>query len=57
MSNFMFAVLCKRCGTQELSEKNYFEQLENPDAHWYCPKCQDSATWDDDSLCMMEDDV
>jgi len=42
------AVICHRgCGRVALSEEEYDHQLNQPDWGWRCPKCGDSATWDD----------
>lgn len=60
MSNFMYAVICSRHGTVELSEAQYNRQMMQADSLWKCPKCGGSAEWDDDCLCTNppdEDDV
>ena len=55
--HFQYGVYCDAdCGLQELSEAEYNKQMDEPSAYWRCPSCGDSAGWDDDSLCMNEDD-
>lgn len=43
-----YAVICRRCGLQCLSEENYTLQINRPNSLWVCPRCGDTAHWDDD---------
>ncbi len=43
-----YAVLCDDHGQQFLTEKQYNHQMSRPDSLWRCPKCGESAHWDDD---------
>jgi hypothetical protein len=55
MKHFMYGVICNSCGTVELVYDEYIRQLNKPNIGWTCPRCKDSADWDDDSLCMEEE--
>jgi hypothetical protein len=57
MSAFMYAVICNDCGLVELNEAEYERQLNDPDARWHCPMCDAIAKWDDNCLCMKEEDA
>lgn len=43
-----YAVLCDDDGQQFLTEEQYSHQLDRPDSFWSCPRCGESAHWDDD---------
>jgi hypothetical protein len=43
-----FAVLCDDHRQQFLTEEQYSRQLHRPDSFWSCPRCGESAHWDDD---------
>lgn len=43
-----YAVLCDDHGQQFLTEVEYSKQLLRPDSLWMCPRCGESAHWDDD---------
>lgn len=43
-----FAVLCDEHGQQFLTDEQYSQQLLRPDSFWACPRCGESAHWDDD---------
>lgn len=55
-----YAVICPFHGQVELSEAEYERQLGDPDSLWSCPKCGETAQWDDDAyqayLDSLEDD-
>lgn len=37
----------KGCGVQPLAEREYLAQLERPNRGWHCPKCGNSAEYND----------
>jgi hypothetical protein len=43
-----YAVLCDDHGQQFLTEEQYDHQMNRPDSLWRCPRCEESAHWDDD---------
>ena len=43
-----YAVLCDDHGQQFLTPKQYDHQMSRPDSLWMCPRCGESAHWDDD---------
>jgi hypothetical protein len=45
------------CGLVYLTEKEYSQQLDNPDARWKCPLCGYEAVWSDENYYQCEDAV
>lgn len=43
-----YAVLCDDHGQQFLTAEEYDYQMSRPDSLWRCPRCGESAHWDDD---------
>lgn len=43
-----YAVLCDNHGQQFLTLKQYDHQMSRPNSLWMCPRCGESAHWDDD---------
>lgn len=43
-----YAVLCNDHGQQFLTHEQYLRQLNRSDSLWACPRCGESAHWDDD---------
>lgn len=43
-----YRVICRECGSQQLSHRQYEEQMQKPNARWSCPKCGDVASFDDE---------
>jgi hypothetical protein len=43
-----YAVLCDDHGQQFLTEKEYDYHMRRLDTLWKCPRCGESAYWDDD---------
>lgn len=43
-----YAVLCDDHGQRFLTHEQYLRQLNRPDSLWACPRCGESAHWDDD---------
>ena len=52
-----FAVLCDDHGQQFLTEEQYLRQLNRPDWFWTCPRCGESAHWDDDEYDVALEDA
>lgn len=51
-----YAVLCEAHGQQFLTEEQYAHQMSRPDALWRCPRCGESAYWDDDEYDITLDE-
>lgn len=46
-----YAVHCETgCGQSFLTEEEYLRQLNKPDSVWQCPRCGDSAGFDDENF-------
>lgn len=43
-----YVVLCDDHGQQFLTAEEYDYQMSRPDSPWRCPRCGESAQWDDD---------
>ncbi len=43
-----YAVLCDDHGQQFLTAEEYHHQMSRPYSMWQCPRCGESAHWDDD---------
>lgn len=50
-------VSCPKCGPQPLTEAQYLAQLDDVDARWVCPRCQEVADFDDDAFERLHPDV
>ena len=45
-----YMVHCRHgCGPSFLTDGEYLRQLDRPDDLWQCPKCGDTASWDDEN--------
>lgn len=40
-------VLCRLCGPVDLTRAQYDEQMEKPNALWFCPRCMNFAVFDE----------
>jgi hypothetical protein len=57
MNKTPWAVFCPHHGQVFLSLEMYIAQLDRPDSVWCCPKCGESAEWDDTNYeASLEDD-
>lgn len=45
-----WAVLCHIHGQVFLDKVEYLRQMNQPNQLWHCPKCGETADWDDDNF-------
>lgn len=44
-----WAIICSTDGQVFLTYEEYDRQINHPNSFWQCPRCGDSAGWDDDN--------